>query len=461
MDGDRCAACESGCRFVGGDGPEPCDWLLIGEKPGREEANRGRPFVGDSGRETDSTYLGLAGLSRPDVRITNTVKCRLGGNNNAPTAKQVRSCGLRHIPGEVERARPQVIVLLGATACGLVPKVELERDHGYPVWIGSEDSEFFGGWEGWVAPMYHPAAGLHRTGMMTPMLEDWERVGRWWGGKWRAPADENIANVDYKVVETAGELWEDLKDEYYEYLPVDTERDGSRPWSLQYSTRPGRGRLIFADRKDLLEQFAASVAWGRSGYLLHNAPQDMDMLEAMGVGGMEVRDTMQEAHQLQLPQSLKTLGWRLLGVGMRSWKELVGPPSRQKMVTWLVEEWDRETESRECVTIKLKTREKVLRRPTQREKDLKRILSHAGKDGYDVWGKAGEAGIVGGPIRSIAHVGLEEAVRYACQDADVTGRMGEELRKERERRVGGVWGESGEGKGKWGEWNVREEDWDR
>ena len=452
----RCATCDSTCRVILGSGPQPCEFLFIGEKPGREEDARGKVFIGDAGRELDSTYLGLAGLERQVVRVTNTVRCRLGGTNNTPTPGQIRACASHHLPGEVsgDECNPKVIVLLGATACSLVPKIDLDKDHGYPLWVGSEDSEFFGGWEGWVVPMYHPAGGMHDTRKMTPLLEDFERMGKWWRGKWKAPEPIARERLDYKVVQTVKELWEDLNDEYYEYLPVDTERDGpTKPWSLQYSTRPGKGRLIFADRKDLLEQFAVSVAWGRTGYMLHNAPQDLDMLDAMGVGGRGVRfrDTMQEAYQLcNQPQGLKALGWRLLGVRMRSWKEVVGPPSRTKMVEWLVGQWDQASGAREKVEIKLKTKVKILYRPTQREKDLKRILSHAHKPEYKVWKQAEDAGVVGGPIPSIVHVPIAEAVEYACQDADVEGQVGQALEDARRELVRDS-----------GKWDVPEEDWDQ
>lgn len=60
----RCSVCDHSCKVVLGDGPQPSPILFIGEKPGYEEASRGRPFIGATGEEFNWHYLGLAGLSR-------------------------------------------------------------------------------------------------------------------------------------------------------------------------------------------------------------------------------------------------------------------------------------------------------------------------------------------------------------------------------------------------------------
>lgn len=440
----KCEVCEFDCRFAQPTGPRPASTMAIGEKPGRQEAYTGRVFVGDAGEEVNKLYFPLAGLDRDDVYVSNCVKCWLGGNNNKPTPKQVEGCGRHWLPDEVAECRPQVIILMGSTACSLVPKIELDKDHGIPVWVEVEEHRgILGEWEGWVWPSYHPAAALHETRMMTPLLEDFKRLGLWLAGKWTPPtvADEE---VDYRVLESKREILDVIYDPVpsYGWLPVDTENDGREPWSLQFSPRPGTAYLVRAARKDLVGYFGRQLKDGFDGdVILHFAVHDLDVLEAMGIKPTRFRDTMQEAYQQgNLPQGLKALAWRLMGVRMESWEDVVMPHSRQKAVRWLMEKWDAASDDRERVEKQLKTKVRVTRRPTGKERALKRIISHSHKAEYDLWEKAREAGVGEGmPIPSIAHVPIEQAVRYACQDADMTGRVGRELERRRKELVGGEW----------------------
>src|SRR5271170_6879445 len=59
-------------RRVLPSGPEQARILLIGEKPGREEAEQGRPFIGISGRHMDN-FLMAANVPRNTIRVTNLV----------------------------------------------------------------------------------------------------------------------------------------------------------------------------------------------------------------------------------------------------------------------------------------------------------------------------------------------------------------------------------------------------
>ena len=62
-----------------GEGPTPCDIMIIGRDPGEQEDNVGRPFVGRSGQLLDE-LLQAAGLKRENVYISNICKCRPPGN---------------------------------------------------------------------------------------------------------------------------------------------------------------------------------------------------------------------------------------------------------------------------------------------------------------------------------------------------------------------------------------------
>lgn len=447
----RCSICDPNCRFVAPDGPEPCEFLFIGEKPGREEDGKGIPFVGDAGKEFNFNYLRLAGLGRDYIRISNTVKCRLGGNNTKPTADQIRACAGHHLPSEIRLVNPRVIVLMGATACSLVPDIELDKDHGIPKQIAvGECKEFFGDWGGWVWPMFHPAAGMHDTGMMIPLLEDFERLKEWRHGRWIHKTSNR--EVEYSIIRDRQALIRSLEDGVSQSPAIDTEDDLGRLWSVQYSVRPHTGYLIESARVDLLRYLFDAFP----EFIFHYAAHDIGILETLGItfGRLRrYRDTMQEAYHLgNLPQGLKALSWRLRGIRMQSWEDLVMPDSRRKAIEWLNDQWNHESDNRVKVETQLKTKVRVEWKPNDAERAIKRILSHSHKPTYDIWEKVSEADLanISSPIPrpSIAHVDLNKAVYYACQDADVTGQVASELARIRQELTDG-------------DWNIRKEDWDR
>ena len=58
---------------VFGEGPPHSDIMIIGEAPGREEDETGRPFVGRAGKLLNE-FLKSIGLNRNLVFIANTIK---------------------------------------------------------------------------------------------------------------------------------------------------------------------------------------------------------------------------------------------------------------------------------------------------------------------------------------------------------------------------------------------------
>jgi uracil-DNA glycosylase len=70
----RCPLHESRTHAVPGDGKYTSRVMIIGEAPGREEDETGKPFVGSAGRYLDHVLEGTK-LDRRDFFITNTVKC--------------------------------------------------------------------------------------------------------------------------------------------------------------------------------------------------------------------------------------------------------------------------------------------------------------------------------------------------------------------------------------------------
>jgi len=114
MECDKCRQTLPNARPVPGEGPtSPGTFVFVGEAPGREENEQGRPFVGGAGRVLN-WLLQQAGLPRREVYITNVVKCR-PPNNRVPTMEEIGNC-LPYLIEELQTIHPKTIVALGETA---------------------------------------------------------------------------------------------------------------------------------------------------------------------------------------------------------------------------------------------------------------------------------------------------------------------------------------------------------
>ena len=77
---------------VFGEGDPDSNIMIIGEAPGREEDEVGRPFVGRAGKLLNE-FLKSIGLNRDSVFIVNTIKCRPPENRDPETVRD--KCLLR------------------------------------------------------------------------------------------------------------------------------------------------------------------------------------------------------------------------------------------------------------------------------------------------------------------------------------------------------------------------------
>lgn len=115
-----CDLYEAATQTVFGEGDPHARLMLVGEKPGDQEDREGHPFVGPAGRELTRALEG-AGLDPRRVYVTNVVKhfkfAQRGKRriHQKPTAGEVKAC-TPWLDHEIETVRPDVMVLLGATA---------------------------------------------------------------------------------------------------------------------------------------------------------------------------------------------------------------------------------------------------------------------------------------------------------------------------------------------------------
>ncbi len=109
----RCGLHRQRNNLVFGEGNPQAKLMFIGEGPGFEEDRSGRPFVGRAGQLLDKMIAAMQ-FSRQEVYIANIVKCR-PPDNRVPAPEEAACC-VPFLKKQIDLIRPEVIVLLGATA---------------------------------------------------------------------------------------------------------------------------------------------------------------------------------------------------------------------------------------------------------------------------------------------------------------------------------------------------------
>lgn len=115
----RCRLWQGAKHGVPGEGPPNAKVMLVGQNPGADEDELGRPFVGRAGKYLTKT-LAEFGIKREDFFITNIVK-HVSPQNRKPFSDEVAAC-LPFLESQIILIKPKMIVLFGASAKG-VPRL--------------------------------------------------------------------------------------------------------------------------------------------------------------------------------------------------------------------------------------------------------------------------------------------------------------------------------------------------
>ena len=159
----KCQLSKERTKVVFGSGNHDAKVLLIGEAPGREEDMTGEPFIGRAGKLLTEILFSVK-LSRKNVYITNTVKCRPPENRN-PNHDEIDACST-YLDQQINLISPSVIVLLGKIAAealmstsepmsSLRGKIHLYKDTQIPMLV-----------------FYHPAYLLRSPGEKSKVWDD-------------------------------------------------------------------------------------------------------------------------------------------------------------------------------------------------------------------------------------------------------------------------------------------------
>jgi DNA polymerase len=164
-DCQRCRLGKTRQALVFGVGNPHARLVLVGEAPGREEDEKGEPFVGEAGRLLDRILFAM-GLRRDQVYICNVLKCR-PPNNRDPEAEEIATCE-PFLIRQLAAIRPVLIVALGRFAIQtlLQSKVPISRVRG--------------SWQQYqgipLMPTYHPAYLLRNPNSKREVWADMKQV---------------------------------------------------------------------------------------------------------------------------------------------------------------------------------------------------------------------------------------------------------------------------------------------
>lgn len=161
----RCELAQTRKMVVFGEGNPKADIVFVGEAPGEEEDNQGRPFVGRAGKLLDQ-LIDRIGIRRNDVFICNVLKCRPPGNRD-PEPLEIACCK-EYLLEQLDIIRPKVICTLGRHAYNTLLEVDA------PITRIRGKMTTFRGTP--LLPTYHPSYLLRSQGKIKEAWEDMETL---------------------------------------------------------------------------------------------------------------------------------------------------------------------------------------------------------------------------------------------------------------------------------------------
>jgi uracil-DNA glycosylase family 4 len=162
----RCRLHQTRTRAVPGEGTAATEVLFVGEGPGFNEDQQGRPFVGQAGALL-TELLASVGWSREEVFITNVVKCRPPENRD-PEPDEIAACA-PFLTRQIAALDPALVVTLGRfSMTRFNPGARIGQVHGT---FKPADSDS-GAPGALTFAMYHPAAALHQGSLKETLFRD-------------------------------------------------------------------------------------------------------------------------------------------------------------------------------------------------------------------------------------------------------------------------------------------------
>ena len=154
-----------------GEGSHDANIMFVGEAPGRNEAQTGKPFCGAAGRILDELLASIE-LSRTDIYITNIVKDRPPENRD-PLPEEIFAYG-PFLDRQIDIIQPKVIATLGRFSMGyILERFNLaEENKGMGKLHGKVFATHATYGEILVVVLYHPAAAIYNQALKETLRDD-------------------------------------------------------------------------------------------------------------------------------------------------------------------------------------------------------------------------------------------------------------------------------------------------
>jgi len=167
----KCRLAQNRRQAVPGEGSQNSQLMFIGEGPGFEEDQQGRPFVGPAGQLLTKMIQAI-NLRREEIYISNVVKCR-PPENRLPLEDEVGTCR-PFLEEEIRLVDPRILVPLGSCAAQTLSRSKKK--------ISALRGRLLDYKGRRLIATYHPAYLLRNPGAKREAWEDLKRIRREYDG---------------------------------------------------------------------------------------------------------------------------------------------------------------------------------------------------------------------------------------------------------------------------------------
>ncbi len=210
--------------------------VVVGEAPGFEEENNGRPFAGRAGKKIKS-LIANAGLNWQEMFITNAARCLIDKKKmGTKDITRVLAYCRKKLVFAIKEIKPKLIICLGDYALRqIIKKSGITKMRGR--WLFSQEFDC------WVMPTFHPAYILRNEAFQPLLEQDLDEIASFVKNKYLPKAEED--EVAYKEVQSIAKI---INDDSVKKISIDSETEGkdflSPNWvllSYSISTEKGNG----------------------------------------------------------------------------------------------------------------------------------------------------------------------------------------------------------------------------
>lgn len=212
-------------EFVPSYGPAKADIAIVGEAPGYNEAQRGIPFTGQSGKLLD-TVLKHYKIDRSEVFLTNACLCR-NEDGTTPTKAAITACHPRLIHELQDRESKTVVALGNSAAESVMGKTKITQ-----LRIGPpKESPYLPGVR--IVPTLHPAAALRQGDVFPHIVTDFGKINNdllvW------TPPEYFVAYTEVQALDSLQAIYETRP----EFVVIDIECDIEKDTAFDHPNQYG------------------------------------------------------------------------------------------------------------------------------------------------------------------------------------------------------------------------------